>query len=288
MWINNDWTPLVAVMTTLLCSVTTALDTDNKVSSNIVQILSKDSKTNGNNKHALVDQEKDLKTDATVTHNSEPAPEFYRGVSASDPMRDRTYEGTRYGTASDYSQKGSWLSLDKDSLYKNPYIANAYNKLTGGGGLATSTPSVSSLVSPNASYRDRYGKRGSDLIWCTIPNNLILPLDPYNNPSANDYLNNKYGSNSQYNSNYGSSQYGGYTSGGSGAPYGPAQALDYNHYGGSSSGYDSGYGNRHGYNHNSILSDGSFYGGGSSGYHHSNNNNYHKHGDFLSSKVKKT
>lgn len=158
MGINNRLTPLVVLMTTLLCGITTALDTENKVAaSNIVQILSKDVQTNGS-KSPLSSQEKDLKTDATVTHNSEPAPEFYRGVSASDPIRDRTYDGTRYGTASDYSQKGSWLSLDKDSLYKNPYIANAYNKLTGGAGGSTSTPSVSSLVSPNASYRDRYGK----------------------------------------------------------------------------------------------------------------------------------
>lgn len=150
MWIKNQLTPLVAIVATLFCAATHGLDIETKVPSSGVQIMPKDVKT------TVGSEDKDLKTDATVTHNSEPAPEFYRGVSASDPLRERAYD--RYGTGSDYSQKGSWLSLDKESLYKNPYLANAYNKLTNGGGGGTSTPSVSSLISPNSPYRDRYGK----------------------------------------------------------------------------------------------------------------------------------
>lgn len=151
MWINNQLTPLVAIVVTLLCGHIRALDVANKVVSNVVQILPKDGMLRENT--PVNNMEKDLKTDATVTHTSEPAPEFYRGVSATDPLRDRAYD--RYGTGSDYSQKGSWLSLDKESLYKNPYLANAYQKLTNGG--SSSLPSVSSLTSPNASYKDRYG-----------------------------------------------------------------------------------------------------------------------------------
>lgn len=154
MWIIKR--TFIALVATVLISVNSALDTSDKnnVSSGIMQILPKDAMTHQNKARAqakaqnqLENEEKDLKTDATVTH-TEPAPEFYRGVSA-----DRTYD--RFGAGADY-QKGSWMSLDKESLYKNPYIANAYNKLANGGG--TSTPSVSSLVSPNSSYRDRYGK----------------------------------------------------------------------------------------------------------------------------------
>lgn len=147
MWINNQLTPFVAILFTLLCVPIRALDVPNKVVSNVVQIMPKDGMLREST--PVNNMDKDLKTDATVTHNSEPAPEFYRGVSASDPLRDR------YGTGSDYSQKGNWLSLDKESLYKNPYLANAYQKLTSGGG--SSLPSVSSLTSPNASYKDRYG-----------------------------------------------------------------------------------------------------------------------------------
>lgn len=217
-----------------------ALDIANQVTSNVLQIMPKDAMMR--EKSPLLIQEKDLKTDSTITHPSEPAPEFYRGVSASDSLRD----AARYGTTSDYTQKGGWQSLDKDALYRNPYIANAYNKLTGG---STATPSVSSLMSPNASYKDR--------------------LDLYNHPSTNDYLNSKYG-------NYGSSNYG-YQ----GAPYGPPQALDYNSgsYGGSSTGYESIYGSRPSYGQNSILGDTNFGFGGKYPDHHS--------GDYLSSKVRR-
>lgn len=225
-------------------TLTSALDISNKVPSNVVQIMPKDAMLR--DKSPLLIHEKDLKTDSTITHPSEPAPEFYRGVSASDSLRDRTYDGARYGTTSDYTQKGGWQSLDKDALYRNPYIANAYSKLTGG---STATPSVSSLMSPNASYKDR--------------------LDLYNHPSANDYLNSKYG-------NYGSSNYGTYQGG---APYGPPQALDYNGgYGGSSTGYESIYGSRPSYGQNSILGDNNFGFGGKYPDHHS--------GDFISSKVR--
>lgn len=150
MWISNQLSPPLVILTTLLFGgMTSALDTGNKVPSDVVQILPKDAISSAKKLPLLGHDEKDLKTDATVTHNSEPAPEFYRGVSASDSIRDRAYD--RYGTGS-----SGWTSLDKDSLYKNPYIANAYNKLTNGG--STSSPSVSSLASPNSSYRDRYGE----------------------------------------------------------------------------------------------------------------------------------
>lgn len=156
MWILSR----AILITTLLCSAITALDTSNKdkVVSNMLQILPSDAVTNTQKSLQIPskpNKDADLKTEATVTHNSEPAPEFYRGVSASDTMRDRNYD--RYGTAgTDFNNKASWLSLDKEQLYKNPYIANAYNKLTNGG--STSTPTVSSLMSPNSPYRDRYGK----------------------------------------------------------------------------------------------------------------------------------
>lgn len=116
----------------------------NKEPTNVLQILSKDALNRGETK------DKDLKTDATITHNSDPAPEFYRGVSGTDSLRDRVFDGQRYGSGG----SGNWLTLDRDSLYRNPYIANAVNKLTG----STATPSVSSLMSPNASYRARLGK----------------------------------------------------------------------------------------------------------------------------------
>lgn len=132
----------------------TSGQTDNNVNnnvatSNVLQILPKDAM----NRQPQQNVEKDLKTDATITHNSDPAPEFYRGVSASDSLRDRAYDGQRYGGGSTTGTTGNWLSLDRESLYRNPYIANAVNKLTG----STATPSVSSLMSPNASYRDRLG-----------------------------------------------------------------------------------------------------------------------------------
>ena len=160
MWITkHSVSLLVLLMTVLLYDLTSALDVDNKsnvATSDIIRILSNDAMATSTTTkkpptHADDRQDhEDMKSAGTVTStNSEPAPEYYRGIPASDVMR--AYD--RYGVG---AEKGSWLSLDKESLYKNPYIANAYSKLTNGG--STLTPSVSSLMNPNSSYRDRYGE----------------------------------------------------------------------------------------------------------------------------------